>query len=95
MNGYKLMSDSYKQLVQQGKISQEDADKEIAVYDFLSTCKQNDFYRLVDSGAFNDIMKAYMRKALRDADVDSETESKVMEHLRWLFDTKRAREICE
>lgn len=95
MNGFKLMADSYRTLVEQGKISQEDAEKEISTYEFLAACKQEDLYRMVDTGAFNDIMKAYMRKALRDVDVDNKTESKVMEELRWLLDTRQAREICE
>lgn len=95
MNGFKMMADSYRTLAKQGKISQKDADEEIVVYDFLATCRQADFYRLVDSSAFNDIMKAYMRKALQCADVDKETTDRVMNEIRWLFDTKQAREICE
>ena len=95
MNGFKLMADSYRQLVEQGKISQEDAERDIVTYDFLATCKQEDFYRLFNSGAFNDIVKAYMHKALEGAGVDNETTNKVMEELRWLFDTKQAREVCE
>ena len=95
MNGFKSMADSYRTLVEQGKISQADAERDIVTYDFLATCKQDDFYRLFNSGAFNDIVKAYVRKALEGAGVDNETTSKVMEELRWLFDTKQAREIGE
>lgn len=35
MNGYEMMADSYRQLVKQGKIDKETADREIRVYDFL------------------------------------------------------------
>ena len=37
MNGYEMMADSYRQLVKQGKIDKETADREIRVYDFLAT----------------------------------------------------------
>ena len=95
MNGFEMIAEQYKELLKQEKIDEQTANKEIRVYEFLATCKQEDFYRLVDSGAFNDIMKAYMRKALQGAGVDNETTSKVMEELKWLFDTKQAREVCE
>lgn len=32
MNGYEMMADSYRQLVKQGKIDKETADREIRVY---------------------------------------------------------------
>lgn len=93
MNGFKSMADSYRTLVEQGKISQADAERDIVTYDFLATCKQDDFYRLVDSGAFNDIIKSYVRKALQGAKVDEDITKRVLEELRWLFDTKVAKEI--
>ena len=55
MNGYEMMADSYRQLVKQGKIDKETADKEIRIYDFLATCDTEDICRMVDSSAFNDI----------------------------------------
>ena len=59
MNGFTMMSDSYKSLVKQGKITQEEANPEIRIFDFLATCSEDDFCRLVDSGAFNDIIRAF------------------------------------
>lgn len=95
MNGYKMMADSYRHLVEQGKMAEEDAKREIEVYEFLATCNQDDFYRLVDSSAFNDIIKDYVRKALKGAEVDEETTDRVMSELRWLFDTMGAKEVCK
>ena len=95
MNGYEMMADSYKKAIEQGKMSKEVADPEIRIYEFLSTCSQDDIYRLVNSSAFNDVMKAYMNKAIKNAELKKEDEDRVTNELRYLFDEKTAKEICE
>ena len=95
MNGYEMMADSYRQLVKQGKIDKETADKEIRVYDFLATCDSDDLCRMVDSSAFNDIIRAYLKTAVQSADIDEDAREKVVGQLRWLFDEKTAKEVLE
>lgn len=95
MNGFQMMADSYKALVTQGKLKEEDAKREIEIYEFLATCDQSDFCRMVDSSAFNDIIKAFCRKALQGAKVGEEVEDSVMGELRWIMDTMQASEICK
>ena len=95
MNGFQMMADSYKTLVKHGKLKEEDARREIEIYEFLATCDHSDFCRMVDSSAFNDIIKAFCRKALQGAKVGEEIEDSVMGELRWLFDTMQASEICK
>lgn len=95
MNGYEIMVDSYKKAIEQGKISKEVADPEIRIYEFLSTCTQDDIYRLVNSSAFNDIIKAYMNKAIKNAELKKEDDERITNELRYLFDEKTAKEICE
>ena len=36
MNGYEIMAASYRQMVKQGRIDKETADKEIRIYDASS-----------------------------------------------------------
>lgn len=95
MNGYEMMADSYRQLVKQGKIDKETADREIRVYDFLATCDSDDLCRMVDSSAFNDIIRAYLKMAVQSADIDEDAREKVVGQLCWLFDEKTAKEVLE
>lgn len=95
MNGYEIMSDSYKKAIEQGKMKKETAEPEIRIYDFLATCSQDDIYRLVNSSAFNDVMKAYMNKAIKNEKLKTEDEERITNELRYLFDEKTAKEICE
>ena len=90
MNGYEMMADSYRQLMKQGRIEKETADKEIRIYDFLATCDSDDLCRMVDSSAFNDIIRAYLKMAVQSADIDEDAKEKVVGQLRWLFDEKTA-----
>ena len=95
MNGYEIMADSYRQLMKQGRIEKETADKEIRIYDFLATCDSDDLCRMVDSSAFNDIIRAYLKMAVQSADIDEDAKEKVVGQLRWLFDEKTAKQVLD
>ncbi|PBF57201.1 hypothetical protein BGT96_19675 [Clostridioides difficile] len=95
MNGYEMMADSYRKLVEDGELDKEVADKEIRIYDFLATCDSDDLCRMVDSSAFNDIIRAYLKMAVQSADIDEDAREKVVGQLRWLFDEKTAKEVLD
>ena len=95
MNGFTLMADSYHKAADQGEIDKEQAEAKIRIFDFLATCSQDDFYFMVDSSAFNDIIRDFLKTALQNAGADEEMTGKVLNELRWLFSEKTAKEICE
>ncbi|PBG42415.1 hypothetical protein, partial [Clostridioides difficile] len=83
MNGYEMMADSYRKLVEDVELDKEVADKEIRIYAFLATCDSYDLCRMVDSSAFNDTIRAYLKMAFQSADIDEYAREKVVGQLRW------------
>ena len=67
MNGFTMMADSYRELMNNGKIDIETAEKKIRIYDFFATCDIDDFCLMVDSSAFNDIIRAFLKMAVNNA----------------------------
>ena len=72
MNGYTMMADSYRKLMSEGKIDKDTAEKEIRIYEFLASCDETDLCRMVDSSAFNDIIRAFLNMAVLNADIDED-----------------------
>lgn len=93
MNGYKDTANSYRELVRREELEENDYKKTIEIYDFLATCSQEDFCTILDSSAFNEIIKCYMKKALHCAKVDFETYKKIISEMNWLFDEFTAKQI--
>lgn len=95
LNGFTLMADSYKKLMNEEKIEKEVAEKEIRIYEFLATCDTDDFCRLVDSGAFNDLIRAFLKMAVENSGIDEKAQDKVKNQLNWIFDMISAKEVLE
>lgn len=93
MNGYKIISDNYKELMKEGKVEKEMGEKAIRIYDFLADCDNDDLYLMVDSSAFNEIIKKMTEMAAINAGLDDVTIDDILSELRWLFDEKNAKEI--
>ena len=45
--------------------------------------------------AFNDIIRAFLKMAVVNADIDEEAQGKVLNQLRWIFDEKSAKQVLE
>ena len=95
MNGFNLVAESYKRMVNDGKIEKEVAEKEIRIYEFLSTCDDDDFCSLIDSSAFNGIIRAYLTLAINNADIDEKAKDKVVNQLNWIFDERTAKQVLK
>lgn len=85
MNGYELLASSYRSLLERGEITEEEATKKIRIFDFLTTCDKEDIYTLVDSSAFNDIIKSFCKKALENSSVSEQSAQDVINELSNLF----------
>lgn len=93
MNGYTMMADSYRKLMNDGTIDKDSAEKSIRIYEFLATCDKDDLCQMVDSSAFNDIIRAFLKMAVVNAELEEEQQDKVLNQLRWIFDEKSAKEV--
>ncbi len=99
MNGFSMMADSYRKLAAEGKISQDEAVKKCRIFDFLGSCDQDDIYDMFDSSAFNEIAKSYIRIAVKElvseGTLDDDQARAVRNRFSFLFDEKRAKEVCD
>lgn len=93
MNGYMMMADSYRKLMNDGTIDKDSAEKSIRIYEFLATCDKDDLCQMVDSSAFNDIIRAFLKMAVVNAELEEEQQGKVLNQLRYIFSEKSAKEV--
>lgn len=98
MIGYQMMADSYRKLIEQKRDTFTESEikefeREIDTYDYLAKKPEDEKYILFDTGLFNDITRAYCKKAMENTGIPAEQASEVLSELRFLFDTKSAKEI--
>ena len=96
MNGFKLQADAIRKVVE----SDDNCDKEAMlskakVYDILSELTQEQIYELYNSSAFNDVTKAYAKRAMETVGIDEEQISDVLREIKYLHDTVSAGEIVK
>lgn len=100
MNGFSMMSNSYKNLIEKCVIDKCTAEKKIRIFDFLATCDEDDISSLFNSGAFNEIVRAYVDRSVnslvtQDELLSEEQAQNVKNRLEYLFDMVTAKEILE
>lgn len=88
MNGYKVLADAHR------KAGQE---HEADLLDFIGKCSLDDICFLFDSSAFNEIAKAYVRRAVSELQDDKTLTSEQAEAVRarhsGLFDEMQAKQV--
>lgn len=95
MNGFQIMAESYRKVAAEGSPEAEALEKKAQIYDFLSECDQEDLYNMIDSSAFNDIIREFFKLSLKNAGFDEEDRTRVLNELRFIFSEKTAKEVCE
>lgn len=85
MNGYSYLSATYRKAAEQGKVSQDYAEKQCKAFDFLETCDDEDIYNLFDSGAFNSIAKSFVHCTVSQLIKDGTLNEKQAEAVRAQF----------
>lgn len=93
MTGYKIIAESYKELLREKNIDQEIAEKKIRIYDFLDGCDDEDLFNLVDSGAFNNIIKSYVKAAIFNSGIKKDEKAKILQQINLLFEDCQSKEI--
>lgn len=93
MNDFKMTADAYRQAKKQDP--RLGLDSEIKTLDFLATCTKEDIYNLFNSAAFNYICLGYVKMALNDLDLDDDTKDRIINHVRYKFDTVTANQAEE
>lgn len=97
MNEYNMQIEMYKQVLASDKtnIDRDCIEAEIRALKPFAERTEQEIIKMFDTGAFNKVLKAYCRKAMKNCNVDSETISNVMNEIKWLLDTVSANEIIE
>lgn len=93
MNDFKMTADAYRQAKKRDP--RLGLDSEIKTLDFLATCTKEDIYNLFNSAAFNYICLGYVKMALNDLDLDDDTKDRIINHVRYKFDTVTANQAEE
>ena len=75
MNGYQFQADAYRKYLEQhsDEENKESIERSIKVNEFLATCTKEDIVELYNTSAFNEITKAYAKKAMQNLDFKKKT----------------------
>lgn len=99
MNAYKELVDSYKQVLEKcdesRNIEKAVIEAKIKSLEPFSERTNEEIAGMFDSGAFNEVLKAYCRVAMQNCNITKKKINEVMEEIKWLLDTVGANEILD
>lgn len=96
MNGFRLLADSYKKRLQQSELSADERatiEAHIEALEVVADKSEQQLCDIFSTGAFNEILKAYCRRALSDCEVGEDTTKEVMEQIKWLLDSENCYDL--
>ena len=93
MTGYKIIAETYKELLKDKNIDQETIKKKIRIYEFLDSCDEKDLFNLIDSSAFNNIIKSYVKAAIAKSGIKKGEEAKILQQINLLLEESQSKEI--
>jgi uncharacterized protein len=99
MNGYKLMAASYHKYLEQHPEEPDEIKQqllaEIKVNELLAGLSEAEIMMIFDTGAYNEVIKSYCRKAMEMANIAPDKLSEVRDNIGYLLETKKAAEIAK
>ena len=98
MNGYELHANAYRDVLKrEGDTLQQEVkasiEKEIKVLDIMAKLDEKERKMIFDTGAYNDIVKEYCRKAMEMHNMSYEDIQAVLGNIKYLFDSINATEL--
>lgn len=97
MNGYELHANSYREYLEKNpdlpQENREHIESKIKTLDIMASLSEQERMMLFDTGAYNDVLKGYCRKAMQNCDIDHEKIQQVIGEIGYLLDTITASNI--
>ena len=97
MNGYKMLMESYKKVLEEDRpgVDAECVREQIKALEPLVDRSNDEILGIYDTGAFNDVTLAYCRTAMRNCGVEEKVIGSVVEEMKWLFEKKKKKSILK
>lgn len=96
MSYYKMVADQFREYLHSssGITPEERAETEryIKALDFIDECNKQDQLKLIDTGAFDNVMKGYVAMAANRLKLTDDEKNALLTQMRILFDTVTAEE---
>lgn len=94
MNGYQLLADNYRKLLNNSANTAQDAQeaikRKIKALDIMANLDRQTQFELFNSGGFNGVCRGFLLMAMDNAGADHDTASRILSALDGLFETTGA-----
>ena len=100
MNDYELQIKSYRHFIETGRYDNDPEGKKSALaiiksLEPLAERTEEERIEMFNSGAFNEVLKAYTEVTLKNCKLDDDTIHRVMGELNYTLDMMTAKEVLK